>query len=63
VFYATDDVKPAPDLFLLAAERIGVPPSLCVGYEDAKLGMEAIKNARFMAGVDVTRFEGYPRLC
>lgn len=35
--------KPAPDCFLLAAQEIGVPPELCVGYEDAVLGLEAIK--------------------
>lgn len=27
--------KPAPDAFLLAAQRIGVEPNFCVGYEDA----------------------------
>lgn len=35
--------KPAPDCFLMAAEKIGVPPEFCVGYEDAVLGMEAIR--------------------
>ncbi|GAX80167.1 hypothetical protein CEUSTIGMA_g7605.t1 [Chlamydomonas eustigma] len=60
-----DDVKngkPAPDLFLLAAEKLGMPPKVCIGYEDAKLGMEAIQNAGFMAAVDVTAFHGYPKL-
>lgn len=40
-----ENSKPAPDCFLLAAEKIGVPPELCVGYEDAVLGMEAIRQA------------------
>mmetsp|Transcript_36118 Transcript_36118/g.80374 ORF Transcript_36118/g.80374 Transcript_36118/m.80374 type:complete len:210 (+) Transcript_36118:165-794(+) len=54
--------KPEPDAFLLAAKKLGVEPSLCVGYEDAKLGMEAIRRAGFMAAVDVTVLEGYPHL-
>ena len=33
--------KPAPDVFLLAAERLGVPPSRCVVVEDAPAGVEA----------------------
>jgi HAD superfamily hydrolase (TIGR01509 family) len=39
-----DDVqrgKPAPDLFLLAAERVGVDPAACVVFEDAPLGVAA----------------------
>jgi HAD superfamily hydrolase (TIGR01509 family) len=39
-----DDVthgKPAPDLFLLAAERLGITPSNCVVLEDSPLGIEA----------------------
>jgi HAD superfamily hydrolase (TIGR01509 family) len=39
-----DDVergKPEPDLFLLAAERIGVDPVRCVVLEDAQLGVAA----------------------
>ena len=35
--------KPAPDCFLEAARRIGVAPELCIGYEDAVLGLEAIR--------------------
>jgi HAD superfamily hydrolase (TIGR01509 family) len=31
--------KPAPDIFLLAAERLGQPPSACVGFEDSTAGL------------------------
>ncbi len=43
-----DDVehgKPAPDVFLRAAELIGVEPAACVVYEDGELGFEAAKRA------------------
>lgn len=33
--------KPAPDCFLLAAERLGIPPRGCVVIEDAPVGVEA----------------------
>lgn len=33
--------KPAPDMFLLAAERLGVPPQDCLVYEDGRSGIEA----------------------
>ena len=33
--------KPAPDVFLLAAERLRVPPDECVVIEDSLLGIEA----------------------
>jgi HAD superfamily hydrolase (TIGR01509 family) len=33
--------KPAPDAFLLAAERLGVAPSECLVFEDTDLGIEA----------------------
>ncbi len=33
--------KPAPDSFLLAAERLGVPPAECLVFEDTDLGIEA----------------------
>ena len=44
--------KPAPDIFLEAARRIGVPPQRCRAYEDTDLGMQAIKAAG-MEAVDV----------
>ncbi len=33
--------KPAPDLFLLAAERMGVEPAACAVIEDSPFGVEA----------------------
>jgi HAD superfamily hydrolase (TIGR01509 family) len=33
--------KPAPDAFLLAAARLGVPPHDCLVFEDTALGIEA----------------------
>lgn len=38
-------VKPAPDLFLLAAERLGVPASACVVFEDSPNGIRAARAA------------------
>jgi len=37
--------KPAPDLFLLAAERLGVPPWQCLVVEDAESGVEGARKA------------------
>ncbi|WP_322794598.1 beta-phosphoglucomutase [Bellilinea sp.] len=37
--------KPAPDLFLLAAERLGVSPEECLVVEDAEAGIAAGKAA------------------
>lgn len=33
--------KPAPDVFLVAAERMGIPPQQCVVFEDAQAGIQA----------------------
>ena len=44
--------KPAPDIFLEAARRIGVPPEFCRAYEDTDLGMTAIRSAK-MHAIDV----------
>jgi beta-phosphoglucomutase-like phosphatase (HAD superfamily) len=44
--------KPAPDIFLEAARRIGVAPNLCRAYEDTDIGMQAIRAAG-MEAVDV----------
>jgi beta-phosphoglucomutase len=37
--------KPDPAVFLLAAERLGVPPARCVVVEDAVVGVEAARAA------------------
>jgi beta-phosphoglucomutase family hydrolase len=37
--------KPHPDLFLLAAERLGVDPAACLVFEDAPHGIEAARRA------------------
>jgi len=41
--------KPAPDMFLLAAKRLGVPPSECLVLEDGNSGLEAAKAAGMQA--------------
>lgn len=59
-----DDVlhgKPAPDIFLEAARRLGVPPEQCCGFEDAELGLAAIRAAGMFA-VDIRPlFHAKPR--
>ena len=43
---AAEDVrhgKPDPEVFLTAAERLGVPPTRCVVVEDAEHGIEAAR--------------------
>ncbi len=37
--------KPAPDMFLLAAKKMGVPPEKCLVFEDAEPGMRAAEAA------------------
>jgi beta-phosphoglucomutase-like phosphatase (HAD superfamily) len=39
-----DDIaknKPAPEIYLLAAERLGVPPALCLAFEDTPPGVQS----------------------
>jgi beta-phosphoglucomutase family hydrolase len=46
--------KPAPELFLLAAERLGIPRAQCVVFEDTDDGVAAARAAG-MAVFDVRR--------
>ncbi len=41
--------KPNPEVFLRAAEMLGVLPGECIGVEDAAAGVEAIKRAGMFA--------------
>lgn len=45
--------KPAPDVFLQAGARLGLPPSACVVIEDAPAGIRAARAAN-MTAVGVT---------
>lgn len=49
--------KPAPDIFLEAARRLGVPAEFCRAFEDTDLGMTAIRAAG-MDAVDVRTLLG-----
>lgn len=40
-----DEGKPAPDIYLKAAEKAGVPASMCIAIEDAPAGIAAAKTA------------------
>lgn len=57
--YSGDDVvrgKPAPDLFLLSAERLGIAPARCIVIEDSVNGVKA----GVAAGMIVWGFVGGP---
>ena len=47
--------KPAPDIYLLAAEQLGVDPRTCVVFEDSQAGVIAAKSAG-MTAVAVPNF-------
>lgn len=47
-----ENSKPAPDVYLKAAELIGVDPKRCHAFEDTQLGVEAAKNAGMLV-VDI----------
>lgn len=60
-------VKPEPDLYLLAAKRLGVDPGSCVAVEDSRYGVAAAKAAGMRclalrspdnAGQDLSRADG-----
>jgi beta-phosphoglucomutase len=46
--------KPHPDVFLKAAEKLGVAPADCIVFEDAPLGVEAARRAGMRAVVLTT---------
>ncbi|MEU3269625.1 HAD-IA family hydrolase [Saccharomonospora sp. NPDC006951] len=50
--------KPAPDTYLAAAERLGLPASACVVVEDAQSGVKAGSDGSFGLVVGVDRGAG-----
>ncbi len=49
---SVEKAKPAPDLFLYAAEKMGVSPEKCVVVEDAEAGIEAaLKAGMYVVGI------------
>ncbi|MER7921346.1 MULTISPECIES: HAD family hydrolase [unclassified Streptomyces] len=69
--FSSQDVgkgKPAPDLFLYAAERMGVAPERCAVVEDSPLGVQAAVAAGmdvygFTAMTPAERLTGATQLC
>jgi beta-phosphoglucomutase len=53
--------KPNPQIFLMAAERLGAEPADCVVFEDAVLGVEAAKRGD-MKCVGLDRYDSPERL-
>jgi HAD superfamily hydrolase (TIGR01509 family) len=53
--------KPAPDLYMAAADRLGVPPQLCLVLEDSEQGIQAARSAG-MTCLDV-RAADWPDRC
>ena len=50
--------KPAPEPFLVAASRLGVPPADCLVFEDAEAGFQAAEAAGMaLVKVPVVRSE------
>lgn len=47
--YSVERTKPAPDLFLWAADKLGVSPACCAVVEDAEAGIDAALAARMWA--------------
>lgn len=65
IIVTADDIKnhkPAPDVFLEAARRLGVQPEECAVVEDAGNGIEAAKNANMKAIGLVTEYHSADEL-
>lgn len=49
--------KPDPEIFLVSAQRLGVPPEACLVFEDAPAGIEAARRAGMRAAVLLTSLD------
>lgn len=48
------NAKPDPEVFLNCSTKLGIPPELCIGFEDAEAGIMAIHSANmFSVGINV----------
>lgn len=59
VIAAGDEVeakKPAPDVYLLALERLGLSPELCVAFEDSEAGVRAAHGAGIRVFVSPSQY-------
>ena len=57
---STDEVKhgkPAPDIYLLTAKKLGIDPAECIAIEDATAGVHAAKKA----GMKCIGYRGDPK--
>jgi HAD superfamily hydrolase (TIGR01509 family) len=54
--------KPAPDIFLNAAKRLGAPPRECAVFEDSVWGIQAAKAAGMKAVAVATGTHGWDEL-
>lgn len=51
--------KPAPDIFIAAAHKLGFKPNECIVFEDAPAGIEAGKAAgSFVVALETSHFKG-----
>ena len=56
IIVTADDVtrsKPAPDLYVLAMQRLSVDPLRCLAYEDSEIGMASARDAGVGRIVDI----------
>lgn len=64
VSVAADEVpaaKPAPDLYLAACARLGVPPERCLAFEDSLTGLRSAQAAGLRTvGVPTLRHDSFP---
>lgn len=48
--------KPAPDVFLLALERLGLSPDACIAFEDSQAGLHSARSAGLRVNVSPSRY-------
>ncbi|MCS7062815.1 MAG: HAD family phosphatase [Methylacidiphilales bacterium] len=51
--------KPSPEIFLKCSEQLGIPPSYCIVFEDAHVGIQAAKRAGMVAVAVTTTHPAY----